>query len=178
MESFCIANKYHDRGARRRRGSAHMRRPPSTSRQRPLNSSFSKMKPTACAISSGSPSRPSGLGAVVLASASGFMLSTIGVRMNPGATAPPRTPERADDAVLVGRVGDVAAGRHSGLGALGARLVHPFAVGIHQREIGALAGKVEGEGAADAATGAGHENGLVADIHLAVTPVVLEFERA
>src|SRR5207253_2606038 len=84
--------------------------------------------------------------------------------------------ERADDAVLVGRVGDVAAGRHSGLGALGARLVHPFAVGIHQREIGALAGKVEGEGAADAATGAGHENGLVADIHLAVTPVVLEFE--
>src|SRR5256885_11331273 len=33
-----------------------------------------------------------------------------------------------------------------------------------------------GEGAADAATGAGHENGLVADIHSAVTPVILEFE--
>jgi len=47
---------------------------------------------TACAISSGSPRRPSGMGEVIFASASGFMLSTMGVRMNPGATAPTRMP--------------------------------------------------------------------------------------
>ena len=46
------------------------------------------------------------------------------------------------------------------------------AFGVEQRELGALACEMRASDAADAAPGAGHENGLAANIHVLITPVV------
>jgi len=54
-----------------------------------------------------------------------------------------------------------------------AAVSHVVAIGVQQGKIGALAGEVQGEGAADAAPGAGHQNGFAANIHGLITPAVL-----
>src|ERR1700704_3537497 len=68
-------------------------------------------------------------------------------------------------AVLIGSIGDVAACRRTRLPAAHATVSHLLAVGVQQGKIGALAGEVQGEGAADAASRSGHENGFAANIH-------------
>src|SRR3981189_2898493 len=84
--------------------------------------------------------------------------------------------ERAHHAVLVGNIGDVTACHDAHRGTARAALGQVFAVCVQQGKIGALAGEVYGERAADAAPGSGHENGFAANIHGRITPAVLRYE--
>src|ERR1700737_4804758 len=80
------------RSAWRPSGLLQSRKPPSTSRQRPVKKSFSNMNSTAWAISSGCPRRFNGTGAVILSNISGRIEERISVCVKPGAIDPTRMP--------------------------------------------------------------------------------------
>ncbi|MBV8973530.1 MAG: hypothetical protein JOY74_00285 [Sinobacteraceae bacterium] len=73
--------------------------------------------------------------------------------------------QRSYDTVLVGCVGDVAAGGDAELRTALARLVDVLCVHIEQRKVGALAREMRRERAADAAPGTGYQNGLATNVH-------------